>query len=112
MIDFNKIKPTIEQLGTFGDKQVKAEIHMQSIAKISPEYSNSKMLIEKSEELVKRELFEKVYGDLIPPFHYLKHIIEHYVIPTLDYQRHPWFVDEKEIKETLEKLQKLLEPPK
>lgn len=113
MIDFSKIKITEEKLGTFGDVQLKGNIKLESQYLIHAEdlYHQSN-LVDNYKLEIKKDLHDKIYGELKNPFFYLEDIIKTYVIPNMGYSQHPYFVDEKELMENLDKIRKVLELPK
>lgn len=110
MIDFSKIKITEEKLGTFGDIQLKGGIRIDAVQNITEHSSKQEIDFQKSE--IRRELHNKVYGELQNSFFYIEDLIKAYVIPNMNYSPTPWFVNEKELKENLDKIRKVLEWPK
>lgn len=112
MIDFSKIKITEEKLGTFGDIQLKGVIKLESQRLIHAEHLYLQPnLIDHCKLEIKRNLHNKIYGELQNPFLYIEDVIKTYVIPNMNYSPTPWFVNEKELTENLEKIRKILQSP-
>jgi hypothetical protein len=110
MINFSKIKITEEKLGTFGDVQLKGGIRIDAVQNITEDSSKQEIEFKKSE--IRRTLHNKVYSELQNPFFYIEDVIKTYVIPNMNYSPTPWFVNEKELRENLDKIRKVLEGPK
>ena len=106
MIDFSKIPITQEKLDSFGGVQLKGQICSTSTRMIPKISVPTKEMLE---EEIKLDLHEKIYGELINPFYKLRDVLD-YLLNDMNYRNHPF--DIKEIKENLEKIEKVLERPK